>query len=190
MHIGARVSALAGPNDVLVSSTLRDLVIGQDSSSKTAALTSSRACPASGTSSPSRLRSGRLWTRCFRHRHARFDAQVWPAGYGMVWSSKSQRYAGSSQPGNRHVKSRHRGPAGFEVLRFLAGIPERTYRRRLAWLRHGLGRQRPLTGAGGRSHRSAGRPDRRQPRPHRPRLWMKFDLWIEARLAAAAQPSR
>ena len=28
MHIGARMSALAGPNDVLVSSTLRDLVIG------------------------------------------------------------------------------------------------------------------------------------------------------------------
>ena len=28
MHIGARGSALAGPNDVLVSSTLRDLVIG------------------------------------------------------------------------------------------------------------------------------------------------------------------
>ena len=28
MHIGARVSALAGPNDVLVSSTVRDLVIG------------------------------------------------------------------------------------------------------------------------------------------------------------------
>jgi class 3 adenylate cyclase len=27
-HIGARVSALAGPNDVLVASTLRDLVIG------------------------------------------------------------------------------------------------------------------------------------------------------------------
>jgi class 3 adenylate cyclase len=27
-HIGARVSTLAGPNDVLVSSTLRDLVIG------------------------------------------------------------------------------------------------------------------------------------------------------------------
>jgi class 3 adenylate cyclase len=25
VHIGARVSALAGPNDVLVSSTLRDL---------------------------------------------------------------------------------------------------------------------------------------------------------------------
>jgi class 3 adenylate cyclase len=28
VHIGARVSALTGPNDVLVSSTLRDLVIG------------------------------------------------------------------------------------------------------------------------------------------------------------------
>ena len=28
VHIGARGSALAGPNDVLVSSTLRDLVIG------------------------------------------------------------------------------------------------------------------------------------------------------------------
>jgi class 3 adenylate cyclase len=28
VHTGARVSALAGPNDVLVSSTLRDLVIG------------------------------------------------------------------------------------------------------------------------------------------------------------------
>jgi class 3 adenylate cyclase len=28
VHLGARVDALAGPNDVLVSSTLRDLVIG------------------------------------------------------------------------------------------------------------------------------------------------------------------
>jgi class 3 adenylate cyclase len=28
VHIGSRVSALAGPNDVLVSGTLRDLVIG------------------------------------------------------------------------------------------------------------------------------------------------------------------
>ena len=28
VHIGARGSALAGPSDVLVSSTLRDLVIG------------------------------------------------------------------------------------------------------------------------------------------------------------------
>jgi class 3 adenylate cyclase len=30
VHIGARVSALAGPNEVLVSSTLRDLVIGSE----------------------------------------------------------------------------------------------------------------------------------------------------------------
>ena len=39
VHIGARVSALAGPNEVLVSSTLRDLVIGSGLSSKTAART-------------------------------------------------------------------------------------------------------------------------------------------------------
>ena len=31
VHIGTRVSALAAPNDVLVSSTLRDLVIGSGS---------------------------------------------------------------------------------------------------------------------------------------------------------------
>jgi class 3 adenylate cyclase len=30
VHIGTRVSVLAGPNDVLVSSTLRDLVIGSE----------------------------------------------------------------------------------------------------------------------------------------------------------------
>jgi class 3 adenylate cyclase len=30
VDIGARVSVLAGPNDVLVSSTLRDLVIGSE----------------------------------------------------------------------------------------------------------------------------------------------------------------
>ncbi len=53
VHIGARVSALAGPNDVLVSSTLRDLVIGSglefDGPRRSR---SSRACPASGISSP------------------------------------------------------------------------------------------------------------------------------------------
>ena len=59
VHIGARVSALAGPDEVLVSSTLRDLV-GQDSNSKTAAHTSSKGCPANGISSPSPLRSGGL----------------------------------------------------------------------------------------------------------------------------------
>jgi class 3 adenylate cyclase len=30
VHIGARVSALAGPNEVLVTSTVKDLVIGSD----------------------------------------------------------------------------------------------------------------------------------------------------------------
>jgi class 3 adenylate cyclase len=55
VHIGARVSALAGPNDVLLSSTLRDLVIGSGLEFTTAAPTGSRACPANGTSSPSPL---------------------------------------------------------------------------------------------------------------------------------------
>jgi class 3 adenylate cyclase len=29
-HIGARISALAGPGEVLVSSTVRDLIVGSD----------------------------------------------------------------------------------------------------------------------------------------------------------------
>jgi class 3 adenylate cyclase len=53
VHIGARVSALAGPNDVLVSSTLRDLVIGSGLEFEDRGRTSSRACPASGASSRS-----------------------------------------------------------------------------------------------------------------------------------------
>ena len=53
VHIGARVSALAGPNDVLVSSTLHDLVIAQGSNSRTVALTNSRVCRVNGASSPS-----------------------------------------------------------------------------------------------------------------------------------------
>src|ERR1700740_3256888 len=57
VHIGARVSALAGPNEVLVSSTLRDLVIGSGLEFESAALTSLRACPANGACSRSRLRS-------------------------------------------------------------------------------------------------------------------------------------
>src|SRR6516162_2972542 len=64
-HIGARVSALAGPNEVLVSSTLRDLSLGQGSRSKSGALTNSRACPASGTSSPSPLLSGEFVRFCW-----------------------------------------------------------------------------------------------------------------------------
>jgi class 3 adenylate cyclase len=60
VHIGARVTALAGPNDVLVSSTLRDLVIGSGLGSRSAVLTRSRACPANGASSPSPFPNGRF----------------------------------------------------------------------------------------------------------------------------------
>ncbi len=50
VHIGARVSAMAGPDEVLVSSTLRDLVIGSGgSSSRTGgAHINSKVYPASG----------------------------------------------------------------------------------------------------------------------------------------------
>ena len=40
VHIGARVSALAGAGDILVSGTLRDLVVGRACSSMTGARTS------------------------------------------------------------------------------------------------------------------------------------------------------
>jgi class 3 adenylate cyclase len=39
VHIGARVGALAGPNEALVSSTLRDLVIGSGLEFEDCALT-------------------------------------------------------------------------------------------------------------------------------------------------------
>ena len=67
VHIGARVSALAGPNDVLVSSMLRrSSRSGRAWSSRTAALTNSRACPTSGIFSPSPLRSGGFRRNSFR----------------------------------------------------------------------------------------------------------------------------
>lgn len=50
VHIGARVAALAGPSEVLVSSTVKDLVAGSGLASKTPASTSSRASPTDGTS--------------------------------------------------------------------------------------------------------------------------------------------
>ncbi len=53
VHIGARVSALAGPNDVLVSSTLRDLVIGSGLAFEDRGAHELKAFPASGTFSPS-----------------------------------------------------------------------------------------------------------------------------------------
>jgi class 3 adenylate cyclase len=59
VHIGARVSALAGPNDVLVSSTLRDLVIGSG-------LEFEDRGAHQRASLPSRLRSGGLRRNSFR----------------------------------------------------------------------------------------------------------------------------
>src|ERR1700754_2371168 len=56
VHIGARVIALAGPNEVLVSSTLRDLVIGSGLEFESRGAHQLKACPASGTSPPSPLR--------------------------------------------------------------------------------------------------------------------------------------
>jgi hypothetical protein len=64
VHIGARVSALAGPNDVLVSSTLRDLVIGSGLEFDERGSYELKACPASGASSPSPLRERH--SRCLR----------------------------------------------------------------------------------------------------------------------------
>jgi putative transposase len=55
-------------------------------------------------------------------------------GAGIVWS-RSHPWAGRSQPGQRYVKSRQRTKVARVCV--LAGIPERTYRRRLARLRHG-----------------------------------------------------
>ena len=55
VHIGARVSALAGPNEVLVSSTLRDLVIGSGLEFEDRGTHNSRVCPVSGVCSPSPL---------------------------------------------------------------------------------------------------------------------------------------
>ena len=74
VHIGARVSALAGPNDVLVSSTLRDLVIGSGLEFEERGDTSLRACLANGTYPPSSHRWGR--TSAFS------SARAW-----SVWSS-------------------------------------------------------------------------------------------------------
>jgi class 3 adenylate cyclase len=66
VHIGARVSALAGPNDVLVSSTLRDLVIGSGLEFEDRGAHGSRVCPENGISSPSPLHSGGFRRNSFR----------------------------------------------------------------------------------------------------------------------------
>jgi class 3 adenylate cyclase len=51
VHIGSRVADLAGPGEVLVSGTVKDLVVGLESSSMTGESTNSRACPGRGSSS-------------------------------------------------------------------------------------------------------------------------------------------
>jgi class 3 adenylate cyclase len=51
VHVGARISSLAAPGEVLVSSTVRDLIVARDKSSPPAASTTSRACPDRGRSS-------------------------------------------------------------------------------------------------------------------------------------------
>jgi hypothetical protein len=56
VHIGALVSALAGPNDVLVSSTLHDLVIGSGLEFEERGTHELRACRASGVCLQSPLR--------------------------------------------------------------------------------------------------------------------------------------
>jgi class 3 adenylate cyclase len=58
VHIGARVSPLEGQHDVLVSSTLRDLVIGSGLEFEERGAHELKACPPSGTCSPSPLHSG------------------------------------------------------------------------------------------------------------------------------------
>ena len=55
VHIGARVSALAGPSDVLVSSTLRDPVIGSGLGFEERGANELKEVPANGGSSPSPL---------------------------------------------------------------------------------------------------------------------------------------
>jgi hypothetical protein len=52
VHIGARVAALAGPSEVLVSSTVRDIVTGSRHGSPTAVRAPSKVCRASGLEQP------------------------------------------------------------------------------------------------------------------------------------------
>jgi class 3 adenylate cyclase len=50
VHIGARVAALAGPSEILVSSTVKDLVAGSGLASRMPASTSLRASRTAGGS--------------------------------------------------------------------------------------------------------------------------------------------
>jgi class 3 adenylate cyclase len=51
VHIGARVAAMAGPSQILVSSTVKDLVAGSGLDLSIAVSTRSKAFPANGESS-------------------------------------------------------------------------------------------------------------------------------------------
>ena len=55
VHIGARVSALAGANDVLVSSTLRDLAIGSGLEVEERGVHELKGVPGDGACSPSSI---------------------------------------------------------------------------------------------------------------------------------------
>jgi class 3 adenylate cyclase len=55
VHIAARVGALAGPGEVMVSGTVKDLVVGSESSSQTVGSTNSKESPEPGSSSPRKV---------------------------------------------------------------------------------------------------------------------------------------
>ena len=76
VHIGARVSALAGPNDVLVSSTLRDLVIGSGLEFEDRGAHELKGVPGEWHLFAVALRSS-LCTRWHRLREEHFARQVW-----------------------------------------------------------------------------------------------------------------
>jgi class 3 adenylate cyclase len=59
-HIGARVASSAGPGEVLVSATVKDLVVGSGISSWTGESTNSKAYVAPRDCSPSRSEFSRL----------------------------------------------------------------------------------------------------------------------------------
>ena len=73
VHIGARVSALAGANEVLVSSTLRDLVIGSGLEFEERGAHQLKDVPGEGASSPSLSSHSRWWHQ--RRRDPRRQAR-------------------------------------------------------------------------------------------------------------------
>ena len=81
VHIGARVGALAGAGEVLVSSTVKDLVAGSGISFADRGAHSSKGCRASGVSSP--------WTES-RRRPA---AGSWQTGASSGCLSRTPRGA-------------------------------------------------------------------------------------------------